>query len=113
MGEYILYSDKLVEINEDEILFRKYYFPSFSDKVVKYSEVEKIEIVNPTIKSGKFRYWGTGDFLHWFPMDNQRKKREVIYILYKKNKRIRIGFTVENSEKVTELLKQKVSLHLN
>ena len=69
-------------------------------KTVKYSDIEKIEIVKPTLKSGKFKYWGTGDFLHLFPMDNQRNKREVIYVLHKKNKRIRISFTVEDSEKV-------------
>lgn len=113
LSEQVLYSDKLVEIKGDEILFHKYYFPTLSDKKLKYSEVEKIEIVQPTIKNGKFRYWGTGDFLHWFPVDNLRSKRNVIYILHKKNKRIRVGFTVENSELVIEILKQKVSLHLN
>jgi hypothetical protein len=113
MEENILYSDKLVEIREDEILLHNYYFPTLSDKTVKYSEIKKIEIVKPTLKSGKFRYWGTGDFLHWFPMDIKRSKRKIIYILYKKNKRIRVGFTVEDSERVTEILKHKVEIHLS
>ena len=110
MNEQILYSDKLIEIREDTILFRDYYFPTCSSKTLKYSDIEKIEIVNPTIISGKYRIWGSGDFLHWFPRDTSRSKRDVIYILHKKNKRTRIGFTVENSAMVTELLKQKVTV---
>lgn len=114
MEKNILYSDRLIEIAENTILFRKYYFPTFSNKVVEFSEVEKIVIENPTIKNGKFRYWGSGDFLHWFPIDFQRSQRDVIYILFRKNKRIRIGFTVEDSKKVTELLKEKtIDIEIN
>ncbi len=106
MNNDILYSDKLVEIDSESILFRKYYFPTFS-KSVKFNEIEKIIIEEPTLRNGKFRYWGTGDFLNWFPSDFKRSKRDAIYTLFRKNKKIRIGFTVENSEKVTELLKEK------
>jgi hypothetical protein len=106
MNNSFLYSDKLIEINDDSILFRQYYFPTFS-KSVKFSEIEKIIIEEPTLRNGKFRYWGTGDFLHWYPSDFKRSKRDVIYILFRKNKKIRIGFTVENSEMVTEILKGK------
>jgi len=64
----------------------------------------------PTLKKGKYRFWGTGDFIHWFPLDNQRSKRDVIFILFRRSKRIRIGFTVEDSKKVRELLEGKVTL---
>ena len=113
MIKNILYSDKMIEIREDEILLRNYYFPTFSCKTVKFSDIEKIVIVKPSLVNGKFRYWGTGDFVHWFSMDFQRSKRDVIYILYKKNKIIKIGFTVEDSEKVTDLLKHKVMIYSN
>ena len=113
MEENILYSDKLVVIKDDEISFHNYYFPTFFDKTVKYSEVEKIEILKPTLLNGKYRYWGTGDFLHWYPMDMRRSRREVIFILYRKGKRIKIGFTVEDAEKVTEILKNKAGIRLN
>ena len=110
MEESVLYSDKLISINEEEITFHKYYFPTHSDKTMKYSDIKKIKVVKPSLINGKYRYWGTGDLLHWFPLDTQRSKREAIYILYKKSKRSRIGFTVENNDKVTKILKQKVEL---
>ena len=109
--EKILYSDKLIEIRENATIFRNYYFPTLSNKTVMFHEIEKIILNKPSLKNGKFRYWGTGDFIHWFPLDNQRNKREVIYILFRQKKRIRIGFTVENSQKVTGFLKEKVIIH--
>ena len=92
------------------ILFRNYYFPTFSDKTVQFREIENIVLKKPTLKKGKYRFWGTGDFIHWFPLDNQRSKRDVIFILFRRSKRIRIGFTVEDSKKVRELLEGKVTL---
>ena len=49
--------------------------------------------------------------MHWFPLDTQRSKRDIIFILHRKNKKIKIGFTVEDSEKVIGLLKDKVTLN--
>jgi hypothetical protein len=111
LEENILYSDKLIEIRDNTILFRNYYFPTFSTKTVKFQEIEKIVLEKPTFKKGKYRFWGTGDFTHWFPLDDQRSKRDVIFILFQKNKKIKIGFTVEDSKKVRELLKGKVTLY--
>jgi hypothetical protein len=111
MNENILYSDKLIEIRNDSILFHNYYFPIPADKTVKFDDVEKIFMVKPTILNGKYRYWGSGDFKHWFPLDSRRSKRNIICILHRKNKKIKIGFTVEDSEKVIALLKDKVTLN--
>ena len=111
MNENILYSDKLIEIRNDSILFHNYYFPIPSDKTAKFDEIENFFTVTPTIINGKYRYWGSGDFILWFPLDTQRSKRDIIFILHRKNKKIKIGFTVEDSEKVTDLLKDKVTLN--
>jgi hypothetical protein len=111
LDENILFYDKLIEIRDNAILFSNYYFPTFSAKTVKFQYIEKILLEKPTLKKGKYRFWGTGDFTHWFPLDNQRSKRDVIFILFRKNKKIRIGFTVEDSKKVRELLKGKVTLY--
>ena len=107
----ILYSDKLIVIKKDSILFRYYYFPTLSGKLVHFRDIEKIVIKKPTFITGKYRIWGTGDFIHWFPFDGKRSIRDVIFILYKKNKKIRIGFTVEDSKKVLYILKERITLN--
>ena len=103
-----LYSDKLVEISEDSIVFRNYYYP-FGNKRVKFEDVDRIAVEKPTLLSGKYRYYGTGDFRTWFPPDN-RSKRDKIFIMILKKKWWRVGFTVEDSQTVLNLLKTKCSL---
>ena len=48
-----------------------------------------------------------GDFRTWFPHDKNRNKRDCIFILHRHEKWWRIGFTVENSEAVRDLLQVK------
>lgn len=102
----IIYSDTLVEITNGYIVFQNYYFP-FGSKQVLLSEVDHIEVKEPTLLNGKWRIHGTGDFRTWFPRDWKRPRRDKIFILYLANKRRRIGFTVEDSEKVENILKDK------
>ncbi len=103
-----LYSDKLIEISEDSILVRDYYFPFGSRRVV-WADIESITVYKPTLFSGKYRYWGTGDFRTWYPPDS-RLKRDKIFIMKLKKKWWQIGFTVENSQTALDLLRNKCPL---
>jgi hypothetical protein len=108
MTNNIVYSDKLVEINDDSILVRDYYYP-FGNKRVSFGDVESIVVKKPSLLSGKYRYYGTGDFRTWFPPDN-RTSRDKIFIIKIKKKWWRIGLTVENSQTVFNLIKDKCSV---
>ena len=105
MKNNILYSDKLVEIDDDSILVRNYYYP-FGNKRVKFDNIDNIVVEKPTLMSGKYRYYGSGDFHTWFPPDN-RKSRDKIFIIKIKNKWWRVGLTVENSQAFQTLIKDK------
>ncbi len=59
------------------------------------------------MKTGKYRYQGTGDIRTWYPLDIARNKRDKIFFLFLKNKWVRIGFTVENSEAIEKYFKEK------
>ena len=107
MGEKVLYQDSLIEIKEDFITLKNYYFPSMSSKEILFANIEKIEIKQPTLWSGKWRIQGTGDFRTWYPMDSSRPKRDKIFLIKYKNKWMRTGFTVEDSAKVERILMSK------
>ena len=102
----IIYSDKLVEISHDAIHFRHYYFPVGSKKI-NLKDVEKIEILSPTLINGKWRIHGTGDFRTWFPRDRKRPRRDMIFIIYFFKSWWRTGFTVENSNEVRQIFIDK------
>ena len=99
-----LYSDGLIAIFPDRIIFRNYYFIGISKKV-PVSEIEKIASHEPTLSNGKWRLWGSGGFNHWFPMDLLRPLRERIFFAKLKNKSFVIGFTVSNSRLVESIFR--------
>ncbi|MDJ0834108.1 MAG: hypothetical protein QNJ69_11335 [Gammaproteobacteria bacterium] len=101
-----LYTDSLIRISEDSIVFDQYYFP-FGSKQIDIASIDYIEVLMPSLKAGKWRIHGTGDFRTWFPRDKQRPQRDCIFVMYRKNKRWRIGFTAENSKAVHDIFKGK------
>ena len=44
----VLYSDDLVSISDESILFRQYYFP-YGSKTIELSSVDYVEILTPTL----------------------------------------------------------------
>jgi hypothetical protein len=102
------YKDKLIEICDDTIVFKNYYFPTGS-KSIKLSKVEYVEEKTPTLRNGKWRLHGTGDlfFRIWFPADYDRPSRDKIFVMKVKGKWARIGFTVEHSYAFSELFRTK------
>jgi len=101
----VTYSDRLVEMTVTSITFNCYYFP-FGKKQLLLSQIQEICIYKFKGPSNIWRQWGTGDFLHWFPLDWNRPKRDTLFVIKQKGKRIRIGFTVENAKQFEECLKE-------
>jgi hypothetical protein len=106
MNKDIIYSDSLVEVKDNSILFRRYGFFE-RDRLVLFSDIEKIVVKKATIWNGKFRFHGTGDFKTWFPRDFQRYKRDKIFIAFIRYKWWRIGFTTEDSDAIMRIFREK------
>lgn len=101
------YKDKLVEITDGEIIFRQYYFPFGRARHVPLSRIESIQARPPSLRNGSWRIWGTGDFATWFPLDFSRPNRDRIFVASLRDSSGRIGFTVEDSQKVIQILKER------
>jgi hypothetical protein len=56
-----LSKDTLVEISNDSILLKKYYFPSLKSKIIAFVSIAAIQVKQPTMWAGKWRFHGTGD----------------------------------------------------
>lgn len=100
----VIYRDRLVRISDHSITFYNYYFPSSKSLTILLTEIKKVKTFRPSVFNGKYRFWGTSTFITWFPKDLKRNLRDKIFILYRKNKKIKIGFTAEDSQKVFEVL---------
>jgi hypothetical protein len=108
----ISYKDKLVEITDQEVVFHRYYFPFGTAKRVPLSQIETVQARRPSVASGSWRIWGTGDFATWFPLDFGRPNRDTIFVASLRGASQRIGFTVEDSQKVAEVLKERGLLYV-
>jgi hypothetical protein len=106
MNADVLYSDSLVEISAEMILFRRYYFP-FGAKRLKLSEIEGVVVQKPTFSTGRYRLQGSAGLHTWFPMDLQRPRRSKIFFITLRDKRQRIGFTVEDDTAVEQILRER------
>ena len=102
-----IYSDSLVILTDDAIIFKNYYYPTRAPKRVMFADIQWIVVKKPTIWNGKWRLHGTGTFTVWFPEDQRRPSRDRIFFIKLKNRWVKIGFTVEDSEKVLEILRGK------
>jgi len=107
LEENIIYQDKLVEISADSILLKSYYIPFAASKRILFAQIKSVAVQKPSICTGQARIWGSGDFMTWFPLDIARYNRDRIFKLTLLSQRVRIGFTVENSEAVVQIFEQK------
>lgn len=105
----ILYSDSLVGITDEAIVFKAYYFP-FGSKRVPLADIAGIDAERPTLWNGRYRIHGTGDLVTWFARDWHRPSRPVIFFVRLRGSSRRIGFTVENADRVERLLRDKCLL---
>ncbi|MBI9087896.1 MAG: hypothetical protein JEZ12_01610 [Desulfobacterium sp.] len=102
-----LYKDRLVHIFEHKLILYNYYFPTYRQKALFFSEIGRMEQYRPTLWNGKYRFHGTGDFKTWFPSDPGRAKRTAIYKVTLNSQSTDICFTVVDSEKVGAIFMDK------
>ena len=96
----------MVRITDNSILFKRYFFP-FGSKSIELSIIDHVEVLKPSLLSGKWRIHGSGDFRTWFPHDSDRPNRDLIFLLHLHDKWRRIGFTVENSGALIDIFKER------
>jgi hypothetical protein len=99
----MIYQDSLIAIDATKIVFKHYYFPTGKRKEVRLEDIESIQLKPPTIRNGRWRIHGTGNFKTWFPRDSQRPKRDRIFFAKLKGRGMDIGFTVEHADQVERL----------
>jgi hypothetical protein len=106
MSSGIGYSDSLLSITDEAILFKGYGFLG-GNRLVPFTDIEKVVIKRPTVWNGKWRWQGTGGFKTWFPQDFNRQKRDIIFVAHLRKGWWRIGFTAEDSAQVASILREK------
>lgn len=100
----IRYEDKLVEVSDQALVFRRYAFPFATARRVPWTQIASIAVRPRPLRNGSLRIWGTGDFRVWFPLDLKRPSRDAIFIATLRAASMQVGFTVEDTEKFSRVL---------
>jgi hypothetical protein len=107
MNPGTVYQDHLINLTNTKIVFHHYYFPFRKDKVVDFENIEGVSVKKNTLRNGKWRLHGTGDFKTWFSEDYDRPNRDRIFIATLKNQRIKVGFTAVGGDQVETILRSR------
>ena len=103
---YTMYNDALVEITDRSLIIKNCYLPGLS-KQIPLREILSIQVLEPTLWSGKWRFWGTSTFQIWFAMDFNRARRDAIFLVKFNASWFPIGFTVESSADFIRILEER------
>jgi hypothetical protein len=100
-----LYDDGLVKLDEHALTLRRYYFPVAIRKRIPYADIRGVEQRSMGKSTGKLRFWGSGDFRHWTPLDVNRAGKDVAIVL-DLGKRVQPVFSPDDPERVAALLRR-------
>jgi hypothetical protein len=106
MNADVLYSDSLVEISTETMLFRRYYFPAGARRI-KLSHIERVLVQTPRHATSKYRLQGNAGWRTWYSMDVHRPNRTKLFIVILRDKWRRIGFTVEDEATVEQIFRER------
>lgn len=108
MTRTVLYNDGLVELDQEGVTIRRFYFPWAGSKRIQYTDIQDVQCRSMGVWTGKGRLWGSGDLRHWAPLDLRRPKKDTAIIL-DLGKFVRPVFSPDDPARVMTLVRQYVS----
>jgi hypothetical protein len=70
----VLYDDGRIACDDTGLIIRRYY--PWGGKRVPYASIRVVTRRPLSPVRGKWRIWGSGDFVHWWNLDPQRPSKE-------------------------------------
>lgn len=107
----IVYCDRFVEIYPDYMILNGFLLGPIGKKRIAFDSVSRIELICLDFWSGRYRVQGTGDFRTWFAHDIDRSSKGRAFLVHRVRKRLGIGFSAEDFDKVTAIFEAKGLLH--
>ena len=74
------YDDGRVACTDDALVIRSYYFPPRS-KRIPYAKIRQARRAALAGMRGRYRLWGSGDFIHWYNWDPDRPKKSTALVI--------------------------------
>jgi hypothetical protein len=93
------YDDGRVAFTEDSLVIRGYYLPWWP-KRIRYSDIKRVRRRPMSGLTGKYRIWGSGDFVHWWNIDPHRPDKATAFEIELSRGTIRPMITPDDPDQV-------------
>jgi hypothetical protein len=74
------YQDALLCIRKGVLRIKWYYFPG-GTKRISLTRIVGVEEYRMSGWTGRCRLWGSGDLVHWFPLDPRRPHKQDAFVI--------------------------------
>ncbi len=106
-SEVAKYSDIYLDIFEDHIVLKGYYFLKFGKRRISFSEISDFKEVRLTYFNGLTRHEQVWMKFRW-PFDWKVKDRKEAFYIKPKGAMVGIGVSAENPREVSLLIHKKL-----
>ena len=96
-----MYDDGRIACDTEGLTVRWYY--PWGAKKIPYHSIRSVRKLSLTPVRGRWRIWGSGDFVHWYNLDADRPRKSTA-IEIDTGGRIRPTITPEDSEEVARII---------
>lgn len=107
MSTPTLYSDEYLDIFDDHMVFKNYYFLKFGQKRVNFADVGEFKEVRLTYFNGMSRHTNNWYKPRW-PFDWKVKARREAFLIKPKGQWLGIGFSAAQPREVALLIHKKI-----
>lgn len=103
----MLYDDGRIACSPTSLLIRG-YFPWGGTKTIPYASIRSVTERQMGALTGRWRIWGTGDFVHWWNLDPTRPRKQVA-LEVDVGRRARPMITPDDPETVSRILTERLA----
>jgi hypothetical protein len=102
----VLYDDGRIACDNGAITIRWYYL--WGAKRIPYRAIRSVEERTLSRVRGRWRIWGSGDFVHWYSLDPSRTRKDVALVL-DVGGRVKPTITPDDPTKVRHILDEHIA----
>jgi len=105
-NETVLYDDGKIVCDDRSLVIRTYYLWGAA-KTIPYSAIRSVTKRPLTGVTGKWRIWGSGDFVHWWNLDTKRPSKNTA-LMIDLGKRVVPTITPDDPDAVERILSEHI-----
>ena len=98
------YQDENIEVNMNGLKIKKYYIPTFKEKIIPIHKIKDIKMIDLDRVNGKYTFFGLSWKLYYYNLDRKRPIKTKGITIEEEGNFVTIGITPEDALKCFKVL---------